>query len=132
MAKEILTKNYTDLDLVFSPNPITKDISLKHDVEAVKRSIQHLLFTNKGERLFQPNLYSGIKNILFENYNSLSAVTIKNKIEDVLSNHEPRINSLNINFYENPETHYLQIDISFKVKNSPATGNISFDIQRLR
>ena len=50
MANNKLEKNFSDLDLLFSPNPITKDVSLKYDVEAVKRSVKHLLFTNRGER----------------------------------------------------------------------------------
>ena len=65
MANNKLEKNFSDLDLLFSPNPITKDVSLKYDVEAVKRSVKHLLFTNRGERLFQPELYCGIRNLLF-------------------------------------------------------------------
>ena len=65
MATE--TIKYSDLDLDFLPNPITKDVPLKYDVEAVKRSIRSLVFTNKYERLFQPDIDAGIHKLLFEN-----------------------------------------------------------------
>lgn len=132
MANNKLEKNFSDLDLLFSPNPITKDVSLKYDVEAVKRSVKHLLFTNRGERLFQPELYCGIRNLLFENFGSVQMVSIRNKIEQVISTYEPRVNSLFVDFIPSPDSNYLQIDIKFTVQNSPTVANMTFDIQRAR
>jgi phage baseplate assembly protein W len=132
LATNKLEKNFADLDLLFSPNPITKDVSLKYDVEAVKRSVRHLLFTNRGERLFQPENYCGIRNLLFENYGSVQMVSLRNKIEEVISNYEPRINGLVVDFHPAPDSNYLQIDIKFTVQNSPTVSNMTFDIQRAR
>ena len=50
------TRTWADLDLDFTAHPVTKDIVLKRDVEAVKRSIRNLILTNQYERPFQPTI----------------------------------------------------------------------------
>ena len=40
--------------------------STKTTVEAVKNNIRNLLLTNRGERVFQPNLGLGLRQFLFE------------------------------------------------------------------
>ncbi len=49
-------RSWSDLDLDFLAHPVTKDIVLKRDVEAIKRSVRNLIMTNPHERPFQPEL----------------------------------------------------------------------------
>ena len=44
---------YKDLDLNMTMNPITKDVNLLLDVEAVKRSVRNIVLTNFGEKKIQ-------------------------------------------------------------------------------
>ena len=94
MATE--TIKYSDLDLDFLPNPITKDVPLKYDVEAVKRSIRSLVFTNKYERLFQPDIDAGIHKLLFENFGTIQIVTLRNRLEQAIVNYKPRVTEVNV------------------------------------
>ena len=59
------TRRWADLDLDFTAHPVTKDIVLKKDVEAVKRSVRNLILTNKYDRPFQPNIDGGVTRHLF-------------------------------------------------------------------
>ena len=54
------TRKWADLDLDFVAHPVTKDIVLKKDVEAIKRSVRNLILTNPHERPFHPEIGSGI------------------------------------------------------------------------
>lgn len=123
---------YSDIDLDFLSNPITKDVSLKYDVEAVKRSLRNLIFTRKNERFFRPNLYGGIHDLLFENFGSVQVVTIRSKIENLIINYEPRVTEVEIELFEKQETNSLQINIYFKVRNIPGMQELTLELQRAR
>ena len=56
---------YQDLDFDFTPNPITGDVAKVKNVTSVKRGIHNILMTENSERLFQPEVGSGLKNLLF-------------------------------------------------------------------
>ena len=51
----ISDKNYfSDLDLNFQRNPITKDVAMKLNEEAVKRSLKNLILLKRYEKPFHP------------------------------------------------------------------------------
>ena len=45
-AKEV----YADLDMNFTPHPITGDLTIKKDTDAIKQSIKNIMLTNYYER----------------------------------------------------------------------------------
>lgn len=130
MANE--TIKYSDLDLDFLPNPITKDVPLKYDVEAVKRSIRSLVFTNKYERLFQPDIDAGIHKLLFENFGTIQIVTLRNRLEQAIVNYEPRVTEVNVKTRTDEENHLLVIDVIFRVRNIPQLETLRIELQRIR
>lgn len=126
------TYRYSDLDLDFLPNPITRDVPLKYDVEAVKRSIKNLVFTNKYERPFKPEIDSGINRLLFENFNTIRVVTIQSRIEDVIRNYEPRVTEVSVKMTDSVDRHTIIIDIIFRVRNIPQLESLRIELQRVR
>ena len=52
--------------------------STKTTVEAVKNNIRNLLLTNRGERVFQPNLGLGLRQFLFEQITPDTIIAIQN------------------------------------------------------
>jgi len=67
MATTTIKKIYSDIDLSFNRNPVTGDVTISYDEQAVLRSVRNLLLTNRYERLFQPNVGSNLTGLLFEN-----------------------------------------------------------------
>ena len=53
MAGITQTGTYVDLDLDFTRNPATNDISFKKDENAIRRSVRNLVLTNFYERKFR-------------------------------------------------------------------------------
>ena len=84
------TRIYKDLDLDFGRNTVTNDVNKLTDVEAVKRSVRNLINTNHFERPFHPEIGGNVRALLFENITPLTALNLQRKIEEVLSNFEPR------------------------------------------
>ena len=123
---------YSDLDLDFTLNPITKDVSLKYDAEAIKRSLKNLIFTSRYERLFQPEINAGIDKLLFENYGSIQLVTLRSRLEQTIINFETRVTEVSVEVGENIDRNSLVIDIIFRIRNIPDLQEISIDLQRVR
>ena len=82
---------FKDLSITFKKHPVTDDLVTVKDKSAVAQSIKGLLLTRRGERPFQPDLGSGLQNLLFEPLDYGSAALIKAEIAETLSIHEPRI-----------------------------------------
>ena len=69
-------------DLLVSP--VSFDVVLLKDEEAVKESIKNLILTDRGERLMQPNLGVNLRNILFEQIDEGTIIQIQDIILDAL------------------------------------------------
>ena len=69
---------YTDIDLNFTRNPITGDVSVRNDKEAVSGSIRNIILTMQGEKKFNPNFGGNVRKLLFEPIDPITTL----KIED--------------------------------------------------
>ena len=58
-------QTFKDLSLTFKKHPVTDDMVTVKDNAAITQSITALLLTGKGERLFQPEFGSDLRNLLF-------------------------------------------------------------------
>ena len=146
------SRKFRDIDLNFDRHPVTYDINVVEDAIAIKRSVKNLIQTNFYERPFHPELGCGIRELLFENYSPVISVYIKRKIEEVLKNHEPRIDLtgivINGDDFEDGEAseivdagrlasndidgNRLRIDVYFNIIGTPSPQTVSMSLQRLR
>ena len=65
-------------------NPITKDIVVLKNEEAIKQSVKNLVLTQIGERHFSPLLGTNTTSYLFELSTGLSENALIEEIEDEL------------------------------------------------
>ena len=91
MALQGIQNLYADIDLTFNQSPVTGDLALRFDDQAVIRSVVNLLLTNFYERPFQPNLGSNMNTFLFEPMTAITASALKTEVENVIKNYEPRV-----------------------------------------
>ena len=126
------TRLYKDLDLDFSRNPVTNDIVKIEDVDAVKRSVKNLVQTNFYERPFHPELGCGVRELLFENYTPLTGIFLKRKIEEVITNFEPRASLNQITVDDDPDRNRLKVSIYFYVVGIVDPVVVETFLERLR
>ena len=107
------TRIYKDLDLDFGRNIVTNDVNKLTDVEAVKRSVRNLINTNHFERPFHPEIGGNVRALLFENITPLTALNLQRKIEEVLTNFEPRARVTQINAKADEERNGYQVEYKF-------------------
>jgi phage baseplate assembly protein W len=127
-----LTKLYSDLDFSFTKTPGRNDIALSYDDMAVVRAVRYLLLTKHYERPFQPNLGSGIEQLLFEPISPITASTLKTEIESVITNHEPRVNLVQVTIDEDIDRNAYSITIEFYIGNNVQTTSVNLILERTR
>ena len=126
------TRTYVDLDLDFTRHPVTNDVVKITDVEAVKRSVRNLINTQFYERPFHPELGCGVRDMLFENYTPMTGIFMRRKIEEVLSNYEPRASLTSIQVNEQMDRNAIDVVVNFYVLNLPNPVSVTTTLQRIR
>ena len=123
---------FSDLDLKFQQHPVYKDIVPLSDIDAVKQSVRNILFTNKGERLFQPSIGSGVFDLLFEHADPLTFQAVRDNIKDILSVLEPRINQIQVQIEDDIDKNELAVTVNFNVAGVANNESVDFYLERLR
>jgi phage baseplate assembly protein W len=126
------TRQYSDLNLLFTSHPTTADITKKIDEEAVKASIRNLISTRNYERPFHPEIGCQIYSLLFENFNPITTQVMKNTVRDVIQKYEPRVKLLDVNIRDRSENNEIQIEVFFKLINSEKPITLTSVISRVR
>ena len=110
---------YQDLDLDFTPNPVTGDVAKVKDATSVKRGIRNVLLTENGERLFHADFGSGLKNLLFEQMTELTAQLLESEVRNAIDSWEGRAQVININVIPEEEYNRYRVAVIFRIVNDP-------------
>ena len=92
MPIQRVSKGFKDISATFQVNPINEDLIVTFNENAIARAVRNLVFTVPGEKPFQPTVGSNVSQLLFENFDQLTAQSIKREIENTIINYEPRVN----------------------------------------
>ena len=94
----------------------------KTTIESIKNNIRLLLQTQKGERMFQPNLGMNIRQFLFEQITEDTQVQIENDIVDTFNTWLPFVDLREINIdLSEQDQNKIKIKIVFNIKRAPNT-----------
>ena len=124
--------DYSDLDLDFLKHPTTKDVSMKVGIEAIKRSVRNLIFTNFYDRPFQSYIGSDVRALLFENADPFTAVRLKQAIESCLFNFEQRVSVQNVEVSEDIDNHGYNVRLEYIILNKEQPVIQTIFLERIR
>ena len=125
-------KSYKDLSFDFTANPQTGDVATVKDAVSVKRGIKNILLTAPFERLFQPEIGSGIKNILFEPMTPLTEQRLSDACRDAIDAWEKRASVMNITVFPEEDYNRYRVAIKFSINNSLITEQVDVFLNRER
>ena len=91
MPLQRISQGFKDISMTFQSNPLTKDLIVLKNENAIARSIKNIVFTNPGEKPFQPNFGSRITESLFENIDDITALEIESELKESIQRQEPRV-----------------------------------------
>jgi phage baseplate assembly protein W len=117
-------KIYKDLDLEFSPNPLTGDVPKKTGSDAIKQSLKNILLYNIYEKPYNTRFDVGVRYLLFENKGSGFAEFLKVRIKVLLETYEPRIILNDVIVKGNMDNNSLTITIYFTPKETQTTDTL--------
>ena len=128
---------YKDLNLFFTPNPVTSDVSTVTDIQNIKRAVKHLVLLNPGEKPFHPEIGTGIRDALFENFTPPLLESLRMRIENVIQIYEPRVTVQEVTFNDPDnqrlDNNELRCSISFTINNAPQQiQEVEVTLQRIR
>ena len=108
-------QTFKDLSVTFKKHPVTDDLVTVKDKSAIAQSITNLLMTRKGERRFQPELGSGLQDMLFEPLDYGSAAMIKQEITRCISKYEPRVRVQKIYCNVDFDNNGYNVEMQYKI-----------------
>lgn len=126
------TRQFSDLNLLFSSNPVTADVTKKINEEAIKASVRNLVQTKNYERPFHPEIGCQIYSMLFENLTPQTLSIIEQTVFDVINKFEPRVVVLSVEAEQLQDENSLNVDVTFRIINSEQPIRITATVQRVR
>ena len=127
------SKGFRDISLSFSRHPVTNDVAILVDEDAIKRSVMNLVRTKIGERFYNPLLGSRIEDQMFEIAGSDAAMELEDDIVLLLDNFEPRVAGTEVKVVYPMDSNSLIIEISYDIVGITAPRqNIDFILQSTR
>lgn len=125
-------RKFSDIDFDFGINSATKDIDILNDEAAVKQSIQSLIRTINYERKFHPEIGCQITSLLFENFDPKIIGIMKQTIQNVINQFEPRARLINVDIHDASDRNDLEVNVQFRMTNVNLPVTVSTTLQRAR
>ena len=114
------SRAFKDINLSFKRHPVTSDLVVLKNEDAIKRSVKNIVFTILGEKPYDPFFGSVINDSLFELSTSLSEIAVKDAIESSLKRYEPRIDDIVVTVTLMPDSNELNCTVQYTIVGIPA------------
>ena len=133
MPAQRFSQGFKDISLSFKRHPVTNDILALKNEDAIKRSVQNLVRTIRGEVFFNELLGTRISGSLFELANDDYIEPMKTQIETVISNFEPRVRLTKVDFQTFPDENAIEVTINYDIIGlSAPTQSVNFILEPTR
>ena len=92
--------------------PLTNDLIAIKNETAIARCLRILVLTVTGELFFNENLGSQVNNLLFENVDDVTAMSVRTEIINVIENFEPRVNLMKVSVDADIDAYNMDVKIN--------------------
>ena len=96
MAIQRISRSFKDISLSFEPHPVTKDLPILKNENAIRRSVRNIVETIPTERFFNSLLGSDVRRSLFEFVDFGTASVIQDQVQIAIENFEERVENLQV------------------------------------
>ena len=128
-----ISRAFKDISLSFTKHPVTNDVTVLKNEDAIKKSVINLCRTRINERFFNDLLGTSIEDSLFETNLDDIASFLEREITVLLKNFEPRIRLTNVIVESLIDSYELQIRIEYDITGLPfPSQSIDFLLQPTR
>lgn len=123
---------YSDLSLNLTAHPVTGNISIVSNADAVKNSVKYIVLTNFFERPYSPDLAGNVLAMQFENGDPFTEFEISKNIRNALNNYEPRaiVDDVIVQFLSDQTA--LRVTIIFRIRNQKEPISVDVLLEKVR
>jgi phage baseplate assembly protein W len=115
MPAQRVSKSFKDVSMSFKFNPLSGDLITLKNENAIARAVRNIVSTTPGEKFFNPEFGSSIGEILFENVDDITAVSIQDEIKNCLGNYEPRVELIDVFVDPNFDENQFDVTITYRI-----------------
>jgi len=115
MPAQRVSKSFKDLSISFKFNPLSGDLIALKNENAIARAVRNIVSTTPGEKFFDPDFGSSVSEILFENVDDITAISIKDEIKNSLQNYEPRVELIDVKVNPNFDENQFDVIITYRI-----------------
>ncbi len=128
-----ISKAFKDLSLSFDRHPVTNDILVLKNEDAIKRAVRNIVQTVPNERFFNPIFGSDVKTSLFEFVDFGTASLLEEQILVAIENYEPRISNVRVDVDPNADRNEFEIFVSYNIVGQEVPPQqFSFILEKLK
>lgn len=124
------SNSYKDVSLTFSTHPITQDLVILKDENAIKRAVSNLFAYQQGEKFFDPNFGSTIRRLLFEPVDIITAGLIQDEAKRLVSRYEPRVRITDLTVIPDFDENAFEMQMQYIIPNK-STGPYTINLTLL-
>jgi len=110
-----ISRAFKDISLSFAKHPVTNDILVIKNEDAIKKSVTNLVRTILGERYFNPLLGTSVTRNLFEMVDEEIGIIMREEVMSVLKNFEPRIVLRDIKVIPLPDDNQINVEVEYDI-----------------
>jgi phage baseplate assembly protein W len=115
MPLERVSQGFKDISMTFQSSPLSGDLIVLNNANAIARSLRNIVYTLPGEKFFDPNFGSNITASLFENIDEFSASAIRSEIQTSIRNFEPRVNLQSVEVTPDFDNNSFDVVIRYEI-----------------
>jgi len=115
MAIQRISRVFKDISLSFEPHPITGDLPIIKNENAIRRSVRNIVETIPSEKFFNSIFGSDVRNLLFELIDFGTAGVIQDQILVALDNFEPRIENVQVTVNPYPDLNAFDVNVIYDI-----------------
>ena len=115
MPAQRVSKSFKDISASFKFNPLSGDLIALKNENAIARAVRNIVLTTPGEKFFDPDFGSSVSEILFENVDDITAISIEDEIKSSLKNYEPRVELINVTVDPNFDENQFDVRITYRI-----------------
>ena len=115
MPAQRVSKSFKDLSISFKFNPLSGDLIALKNENAIARAVRNIVSTTPGEKFFDPDFGSSVSEILFENVDDITAISIQDEIKNCLQNYEPRVEIIDVKVNPNFDENQFDVIITYRI-----------------
>ena len=115
MAVQRISRSFKDISLSFDPHPVTKDLQILKNENAIRRSVRNIVQTIPTERFFNPLFGSDVTGSLFDFVDFGTASVIQSQLKYQYQTLVSRVDNVRVEVYPRPDNNEFEVNVIFDI-----------------